>query len=42
MVYLVFFNVFAPGHGKGICDSEGGIKRHAMANAALNKWQRSS
>jgi hypothetical protein len=30
-----YFNFFAPGHGKGICDSEGGISKHAVANAAL-------
>jgi hypothetical protein len=29
-------NYFAPGHGKGICDSEGGIAKHAVGNAALH------
>ena len=23
----IFFNFFAPGHGKGICDSEGGVAK---------------
>ena len=32
----LFFNYFAPGHGKGICDSEGGINKHAVAAAALS------
>ena len=32
----IFFNFFAPGHGKGICDSEGGINKHAVAHAALH------
>ena len=32
----IFFNYFAPGHGKGICDSEGGISKHAVAWAALH------
>jgi hypothetical protein len=32
----LFVNYFAPGHGKGICDSEGGIAKHAVANAALH------
>ena len=32
----MFINFFAPGHGKGICDSEGGIAKHAVANAALH------
>ena len=31
----IFFNYFAPGHGKGICDSEGGINKNAAASAAL-------
>ena len=31
----IFFNYFAPGHGKGICDSEGGINKHAVAYASL-------
>ena len=32
----LFFNYFVPGHGKGICDSEGGINKHAVAAAALS------
>ena len=32
----IFFNFFAPGHGKGICDSEGGISKHAVSDAALH------
>ena len=32
----IFFNFFAPGHGKGICDSEGGVSKHAVADAALH------
>lgn len=35
----IFFNYFAPGHGKGICDSEGGIAKHAVANAALHGYK---
>ena len=31
-----FFNYFVPGHGKGMCDSEGGISKHAVAWAALH------
>jgi len=31
----IFFNYFAPGHGKGICDSKGGINKNAAASAAL-------
>jgi len=27
---------FAPGHGKGLCDSEGGVSKHAVALAALH------
>jgi hypothetical protein len=38
----MFFNFFAPGHGKGICDSEGGISKHAVANAALHGAKLSS
>lgn len=33
----IFFNFFAPGHGKGICDSEGGVAKHAVALAALHQ-----
>ena len=32
----IFFNYFVPGHGKDICDSEGGISKHAVACAALH------
>jgi len=32
----IFFNYFAPGHGKGLCDSEGGVSKHAVALAALH------
>ena len=31
----IFLNYFAPGHGKGICESEGGINKNATASAAL-------
>ena len=31
----IFFNFFAPGHGKRICNSEGGVPKHAVALAAL-------
>ena len=33
----IFFNFFAPGHSKGICDSEGGISKHACSQAALDQ-----
>ena len=33
---FISMNYFAPGHGKGICDSEGGIAKHAVGNAALH------
>ena len=32
----LWFNYFAPGHGKGICDSEGGIAKHAVADANIH------
>ena len=36
--YLFLFALlcFAPGHGKGLCDSEGGVSKHAVALAALH------
>ena len=30
----IVFNYFAPGHGKGICDSEGGILKHKVSAAS--------
>ena len=37
LAIYIFFNFFAPGHGKGICDSEGGVAKHAVALAALHQ-----
>ena len=35
-LFAIFFNFFAPGHGKGICDSEGGIAKHKVSAASLH------
>ena len=33
---VIFFNFFATGHGKVICDSKGGVSNHTVALAALH------
>ena len=32
----IVFNFFVPGHVKGICNSKGGVSKHAVALAALH------
>jgi len=35
-LFLFALLCLAPGHGKGLCDSEGGVSKHAVALAALH------